>query len=62
MTGFGGHPLIGTPEQITDTLGELSRTGIDGIVVSWVNYQAELRQWIAEVMPLLVQAGLRTRD
>jgi FMNH2-dependent dimethyl sulfone monooxygenase len=60
MTGFGGHPLIGTAEQITDTLCQLSSTGIDGIVISWVNYQDELRQWIAEVMPLLRQAGLRT--
>ncbi|HEY8695341.1 MAG TPA: LLM class flavin-dependent oxidoreductase [Chloroflexota bacterium] len=60
LAGYGGHPLIGTPEQITDTLSQLSRTGIDGIVISWVNYQDELRHWISEVMPLLVQAGLRT--
>jgi dimethylsulfone monooxygenase len=62
IAGYGSHPLIGTPEQITDTFGWLSRTGIDGVVISWVNYQDELRQFIAEVMPLLVQAGLRAAD
>ena len=50
---------MGTPEQVTDKLAWLSRTGIDGVVLSWVNYQAELRQFIAEVLPLLAQAGLR---
>jgi alkanesulfonate monooxygenase SsuD/methylene tetrahydromethanopterin reductase-like flavin-dependent oxidoreductase (luciferase family) len=59
MTGWGGHPLIGTPEQIVDELLRLSRAGVDGLVVSWVNYEQELRQWIDEVMPLLVQAGVR---
>ena len=54
--------LIGTAEQITDELCRLSRAGLDGIVISWVNYGEELRQWIAEVMPLLVQAGLRVDD
>jgi len=34
LAGYGGHPLIGTPEQITDTLSQLSRTGIDGIVMT----------------------------
>lgn len=62
MAGFGGYPLIGTAERIADQLGELSRAGIDGIVVSWVNYGDELRQWIDEVMPLLVQAGLRMEE
>ena len=59
MTGFGGYPLVGTPEQIVDELGAISRDGIDGIVISWVNYQDELRQFIDQIMPLLVQAGLR---
>ena len=33
--------------------------GLDGCVLSWVNYQAGLRQWIDEVLPLMEQAGLR---
>jgi hypothetical protein len=36
-----------------------SKTGIDGVALSWVNYHDEMRQWIAEVMPLIEQAGLR---
>jgi alkanesulfonate monooxygenase SsuD/methylene tetrahydromethanopterin reductase-like flavin-dependent oxidoreductase (luciferase family) len=50
---------VGTAAQIVDTLGKLSGVGLDGIVLSWVSYEAELQQWIAEVLPLMEQAGLR---
>jgi FMNH2-dependent dimethyl sulfone monooxygenase len=59
VAGWGGYPLVGTPAQIVDELIALSRTGLDGIVLSWVNYHEEMRQFIAEVMPLIEQAGLR---
>jgi dimethylsulfone monooxygenase len=59
LAGWGGLPLIGTPEQIVDQLAELSRAGLDGVVLSWVNYHQEMRDWGRDVMPLLEQAGLR---
>jgi FMNH2-dependent dimethyl sulfone monooxygenase len=61
MTGYGSYPLIGTPEQIASTLVQLATDGLDGLVLSWVNYHQELRQFIAEVMPLLEQAGIRQK-
>lgn len=36
-----------------------SLAGVDGCLISWVDYKNELRQWNAEVLPLLVQSGLR---
>ena len=57
--GLGGYPLIGTPEQIVDGIEKLSRLGVDGILISWVDYLGECRQWIDEVLPLMEQAGLR---
>ena len=50
IAGWGSYPLIGTPEQIVDQLTALTSTGLDGIVLSWVNYRDEMRQWINEVM------------
>jgi FMNH2-dependent dimethyl sulfone monooxygenase len=57
--GWGGYPLVGTAEQIVDELATLTAIGYDGVVLSWVNYHDEMRQWITEVMPLIEQAGLR---
>jgi alkanesulfonate monooxygenase SsuD/methylene tetrahydromethanopterin reductase-like flavin-dependent oxidoreductase (luciferase family) len=59
MTGYGSFPLVGTPERIVDELRKLSADGLDGLVLSWVNYRDELRQFVAEILPLLEQAGLR---
>ena len=44
---------------IADQLIALANTGLDGIVLSCVNYHDEMRQWIDKVMPLIEQAGLR---
>lgn len=57
--GHGGYPLVGTPDHIVDQMIQLSAMGVDGILLSWVDYLGECRQWIDEVMPLMVQAGLR---
>jgi len=57
--GWGGYPLVGTAEQIVDELCALADAGFDGVMLSWVQYEAELRQWIDEVLPLMEQAGLR---
>jgi alkanesulfonate monooxygenase SsuD/methylene tetrahydromethanopterin reductase-like flavin-dependent oxidoreductase (luciferase family) len=57
--GHGGYPLIGTPEQIVDGMNDLIEMGIDGILVSWVDYKTECKQWIDEIMPLMEQAGQR---
>jgi FMNH2-dependent dimethyl sulfone monooxygenase len=59
--GHGGYPLVGTPEQIVDRMRRLSDMGVDGILLSWVDYLGEARQWIDQVMPLMEQAGLRNR-
>jgi hypothetical protein len=40
-------------------LTALTSTGLDGIVLSWVNYHDEMRQWINEVMPSIEQVDLR---
>jgi len=59
IAGHGGYPLVGTPEQITEELGRLSDIGVDGCLISWVDYKNELKHWNDRVMPLLVDAGLR---
>ena len=59
IAGHGGYPLVGTPELIADKLGKLADIGVDGCLISWVDYKNELRQWNTEVLPLLVQSGLR---
>lgn len=57
--GHGGYELVGTPDQITARLDKLSRAGIDGVLLGWFSYEQGVKDWIRDVKPLLVQAGLR---
>jgi len=57
--GHGGYPLIGTPEQIVADIQRLSKMGVNGILLSWVDYLKEAQQWIEQVIPLMEQVGLR---
>jgi alkanesulfonate monooxygenase SsuD/methylene tetrahydromethanopterin reductase-like flavin-dependent oxidoreductase (luciferase family) len=59
IAGWGGWPIIGTPEQVTDKLVELSKTGVDGALLTMVDYNEELPFFNERVMPLLKQEGLR---
>ena len=59
IAGHGGYPLVGRPETIVAEIDKLVKIGVDGCLISWVRYKEELRQWIDEVMPLMVQAGQR---
>jgi FMNH2-dependent dimethyl sulfone monooxygenase len=57
--GRGSLPLVGTPEQIVESMLELSDNGLDGLVLSWVNFDEGLEQMEDLILPLMVQANLR---
>jgi dimethylsulfone monooxygenase len=57
--GFGGFPLVGTAERIFETLNMLSSAGLDGVLLTWVDYVDGVNRFNREVLPLLEQAGLR---
>ena len=59
IAGWGGYPLVGTPEQVVDEMVKLAGTGIEGLIVSWLDYNEELKYFGERVMPLMRQAGLR---
>ena len=59
IAGWGGYPLVGTAETVAREIGRLAKAGVDGSVMSWPRYEEGLGRFIAEVMPLLEQQGLR---
>jgi alkanesulfonate monooxygenase SsuD/methylene tetrahydromethanopterin reductase-like flavin-dependent oxidoreductase (luciferase family) len=61
IAGWGGYPLVGTPQQIVDQMLALSEIGIEGIILSWLDYSEEIDYFGTRVLPLMEQAGLRGR-
>lgn len=57
---IGGYPFVGTPDKVAEELAIVSRAGVRGIAFSFVNYLDELPYFRDEVLPRLMQMGLRT--
>lgn len=58
VTGAAGFPMVGTPEQIVQKMGDMAEAGIDGFALGFFDYYEELGFFGENVMPLLRKAGL----
>src|SRR5437763_5075547 len=56
---IGGYPFVGTPDRVADELATISKAGVRGIALSFVNYLTELPYFCEEVLPRLIRHGLR---
>ena len=59
IAGFWAIPMVGTPDQVTEQLLALHRAGADGISLSWPDFDEGLQQMEEQIMPRLVEAGVR---
>ncbi|WP_454787816.1 LLM class flavin-dependent oxidoreductase [Mycolicibacterium lutetiense] len=56
---MAGYPLIGTPDQIASQIADLQAAGVDGLAITWMNYEEGLPQFIGDVLPILHREGVR---
>jgi dimethylsulfone monooxygenase len=59
IVGMNGVPVVGTAQEVAERLAVLSDVGLDGVLLTWVDYADGLARFTADVLPLLEQAGLR---
>jgi len=59
IAGGGGIQLFGTPHDIAARLKTLSDCGLDGILLTFVDYERGMTRFAEGVLPLLEKAGLR---
>jgi dimethylsulfone monooxygenase len=56
---IGGYPFVGTPDRVAEELATISKAGMRGIALSFVNYLDELPYFCDQVLPRLVRLGVR---
>jgi len=56
---IGGYPFVGTPDRVAQELAGLSKAGLRGIALSFVDYLGELPYLRDEVLPRLARLGVR---
>jgi FMNH2-dependent dimethyl sulfone monooxygenase len=59
IAGFWALPLVGTADQIAETIRSLHEAGMDGMACSWPDVDEGLRQMEEELMPRLQRSGVR---
>lgn len=59
MAGIGSYPLLGKEDDIAGKLEELSQSGVDGVLLTWLDFEGGLGKFGASVLPRLEAAGLR---
>jgi FMNH2-dependent dimethyl sulfone monooxygenase len=57
--GFNAMPFVGTAEQVAEKFVAAADGGLDGLAISWDDYDEGLAAYAEAVRPLLLQAGLR---
>jgi FMNH2-dependent dimethyl sulfone monooxygenase len=57
--GGGNLQIVGSPQRVAESLKRLHAAGIDGVQLSFYDFQPDLAYFGAAVLPLLVEAGLR---
>ncbi len=58
--GAGGTILVGTALRIADRLTAMSGSGLDGVLLTWVDFVDGIARFTDGVLPLLERRGLRT--
>ncbi|SDF89034.1 LLM class flavin-dependent oxidoreductase [Klenkia brasiliensis] len=59
IAGWGGYPIVGTPEQVTEELVKLNQAGMDGMIMGLIDPVQELDVFESDILPLMQQAGIR---
>ncbi|SDD30999.1 LLM class flavin-dependent oxidoreductase [Paraburkholderia lycopersici] len=55
----GNIQIIGSPERVVDDLLRLKAAGIDGVQLTFFDFEPDLEYFGSAVLPLMEQAGLR---
>lgn len=59
IAGWGGYPIVGTADQVAEEFVKLQAAGMDGMIMGLVDFNEELKHFGAEVLPRMVQSGIR---
>jgi alkanesulfonate monooxygenase SsuD/methylene tetrahydromethanopterin reductase-like flavin-dependent oxidoreductase (luciferase family) len=58
--GHGSYPVIGSPDDVAQEYARIAGLGFAGATLAMVNYLESLPYFVAEVLPRLERAGVRT--
>ncbi|WP_437929329.1 hypothetical protein WMF37_08665 [Sorangium sp. So ce291] len=58
-SGYGHYPIVGDPSDVAEQLRRVRDTGVRGLALSFIDFAGELPYFRDEVLPRLVEMGVR---
>jgi alkanesulfonate monooxygenase SsuD/methylene tetrahydromethanopterin reductase-like flavin-dependent oxidoreductase (luciferase family) len=59
IAGWGGYPLVGTPEQVVEGMKQVGEAGMGGMIMGMIDPDKEFPMFKEEIVPLMVKEGIR---
>ena len=57
--GIGSYPIIGSPKKVISELDKIKNAGIDGVMVSFLNYKDEIKFFTQKVLNVINKQYLK---
>ena len=51
--GSGAMPLVGTPAEVAEQIAEFRNVGMDGVLMSYMDFLRDTKRFGSEILPLL---------
>ncbi len=51
--GIGSYPIIGSPKKVIDELNKINNSGVDGVVISFLNFKDEVKFFTQKVLSVI---------
>ena len=51
--GIGSYPIVGSPKKVISELNKIRNSGIDGVVISFLNYKDEIKFFTQKVLSVI---------
>ena len=56
--GSGAMPLLGTPEDVATQIAEFKKAGVDGLLMSYMDFLRDTERFGKDILPILDRMGV----
>ena len=51
--GIGSYPIVGSPKEVINEFNEIKKSGVDGVVMSFLNFKDEIKFFTEKVLNVI---------
>ena len=56
--GIGSYPIVGSPKEVIKEFNEIKKSGVDGVVMSFLNFKDEIKFFTEKVLNVIKKSNI----